>query len=177
MMKFITLVIFAILCSACAKDHHIPAANLRYTSVHIDEVGIMYRINYGSNMNLLDLYGRGMREGVASTLLNCALGEDQDFSVEHFIQFTAMGGIDVDASSRSGEKFNYSSHVFLEETDSHGSRAKMLSVKELNGLLAGREYVTCKVVVTAYGFKPYYSNALLIPAADLLREINKPRSK
>lgn len=44
----------------------------------------------------------------------------------------------------------------------------------LYALLSQRKSVPCKVVVTAYGYKPYYSNTMNIPTADLLREINKP---
>jgi hypothetical protein len=48
-------------------------------------------------------------------------------------------------------------------------------VAELNQLLANKQQIPCKVVVTAYGYKPYYSNTMNHRSRDLLREINKPR--
>lgn len=173
-MKVIILLMLAIMCSACAKDHNIPSANLSYASVVRSTSKITYGISFGSDTNILDLYGQGMREGASSIIFNCALGADQDFSKGHSIQLTAIGAIDVDESNRAAGRFNYVSNVFLYETNDRGSLARNLSIKELNSLLSDKKNIPCKVVITAYGYKPYYSNTLNIPTADLLREINKP---
>ena len=63
----------------------------------------------------------------------------------------------------------------MSEVSNGGGSRRDLSTTELNHLLSNQQHIPCKVVVTAYGYKPYYSNTLYIPVADLLRQINKPR--
>lgn len=80
-----------------------------------------------------------------------------------------------DENAQQTGTFSYLTRAFMVETSSDRSSERNLSVAELNHLLSKKQQIPCKVVVTAYGYKPYYSNTLHIPVADLLREINKPR--
>ncbi|VVP20467.1 hypothetical protein [Pseudomonas fluorescens] len=175
-MKKLWIFLLAVLCSSCAKDHSVPPANLGFLKVERENNGTLYAIHYNSDVNLLDLFGRGMREGAASTMLKCALGEDEDFSITNRFRYSAYGVIDEDDANRTREKFNYVTSAFLRQTQNNGTSQEYLSVDELNSLLSAKQQIPCKVVVTAYGYKPYYSNTMHIPVADLLREINKPRS-
>ncbi|MFP6833030.1 hypothetical protein PS619_04274 [Pseudomonas fluorescens] len=162
-------------CSGCAKDHVQPPANLIYVSVE-REKSLLYDIRYESDIDVLDLFDRGERQGMASGTLECALADDYDFSVDKAIQFSAVGVIESEKKRVTAKaKFSYLTSVFLVETSSSRSSQRDLSASELNHLLANKQQIPCKVVVTAYGYKPYYSNTMNIPVADLLREINKPR--
>jgi len=173
-MKKILLLLLIITCSSCAKDHGKTAADLDFLSIErINDLNL-YTIHYSSNINVMDLYGRGIGEGVASTKLLCALDNDNDFSVEHTLERSAYGLIYQDSPQTTGKKFNFLTKAFLSETLNLGQSRRDLSISELNRLLSNRETIPCKVVITAYGFKPYYSNSMLLPTADLLREINKP---
>ncbi|WP_238350005.1 hypothetical protein [Pseudomonas sp. SWRI111] len=107
-------------------------------------------------------------------MLKCALAEDQDFSVGKGIRFSAFGLIRSDKTEANSAKFSYFTRAFISETSSDRSSERNLTNVEMNNLLSNKTQVPCKVVITAYGYKPYYSNTMNIPTADLLREINKP---
>ncbi|PKA72794.1 hypothetical protein ATI02_5886 [Pseudomonas baetica] len=173
MYKFLLCLLF-VYCSGCAKDHVKPAANLNFVSVE-REKSLLYVIRYQSDVDVLNLFDRGEREGMASGMLKCALADDQDFSVGKAIRFSAVGLIRSEKDQGNNTKFSYLTHAFVVETSDNRSSERDLSVAEMNQLLSNKKHIPCKVVITAYGYKPYYSNTMIIPVADLLREINKPR--
>ena len=173
MYRLFLCVVLAV-CSGCAKDHLQPPANLSYVSVDRSS-SLLYVIKYQSDVNVLNLFGRGERQGMASGTLRCALADDHDFSVGKAIQFSAVGLVDSDVRENGNSKFSFSTSTFITETSSNRSTERDLSAAELNQLLSNKQQIPCKVVVTAYGYKPYYSNTMNIPVADLLREINKPQ--
>ena len=160
--------------SGCAKDHTKPPANIDFVSVKREKT-FLYDIRYQSDIDVLDLFGRGERVGMVSGMLRCALADDHDFTMGTAIQFSAFGLIRSDENAQQTGTFSYLTRAFMVETSSDRSSERNLSVAELNHLLSNKQQIPCKVVVTAYGYKPYYSNTLHIPVADLLREINKPR--
>ncbi|WP_339451025.1 hypothetical protein [Pseudomonas sp. EA_5y_Pfl2_R50] len=161
------------MCSGCAKDHAKPPANLSFKSVE-KEKSLLYVIRYRSDVDVLDLFDRGERVGMISGMLHCALADDHDFSVGKAIRFSAFGLVRSEKNEDNKAGFSYLTRAFLSETSSDRSTERDLSAPELNHLLANKQQIPCKVVVTAYGYKPYYSNTMNIPVADLLREINKP---
>jgi hypothetical protein len=175
-MKKLFVLLLVALCSACAKDHSVPPANLVYLSVVREEDFDVYDIRYTSDVDALNLFGKGDREGIASAQLQCALGEDQDFSVGHFQRNSAYGLLERDQLNKDALRYSYVTSAFLRKTKSNGSSEGDLSVAELHVLLSNRTSVPCKVIITAYGYNAYYSNTLHIPTTDLLREINKPKS-
>ncbi|UEB94166.1 hypothetical protein LIS66_17450 [Pseudomonas sp. HN2] len=164
---------FLAICSGCAKDHVMPAAHLKFMSVEREQ-SVLYVIRYQSDVDILDLFGLGEREGMISGMLKCALADDQDFSVGKGIRFSSYGLIRSEKTKSESAKFSYFTRAFMSETSSDQSSERHLSVAELNNLLSNKTQIPCKVVITAYGYKPYYSNTMNIPTADLLREINKP---
>lgn len=173
-MQKLLLCILMVVCSGCAKDHMKPAANLDFVSVKREKT-LLYDIRYESDVDVLDLFDRGEGKGMASGTLECALAEDEDFSVDKFIRFSATGSIQSEKNASGPAKYTYLSSAFMSEVSSGGGSRRDLSPAELNNLLSNKQQIPCKVVVTAYGYKPYYSNTLHIPVADLLREINQPR--
>lgn len=172
--SFVPLLI--VLCSACAKDHSMPPANLIYLSVARDGDFGLYDIHYESDVNILDLFGRGEGEGVVAAQLQCALGDDQDFSIGHFQRESAYGSISREQFNKDALRYRYVTTAFLRKSKNNGSSDGDLSVAELNAMLTKKINIPCKVYITAYGYKTYYSNAMYIPTSDLLREINKPKS-
>ncbi|WP_460120312.1 hypothetical protein [Pseudomonas sp. H3_G09] len=173
-MKKLSVGLMLIFCTSCAKDHSVPPANLNFHTLEREGHSSLYAFYYGSDVDLLDLFNRGKRVGAASTMLKCALGEDEDFSITNRFRYSAYGLVDEDASNKARGRFNYVTSAFLSQTQDNGSTQDNLSVPELNDLLSRKKSIPCKVVITAYGYKPYYSNTMNIPTADLLREINKP---
>ena len=165
---------FLAICSGCARDHVKPPANLSFVSVERQK-SLLYDVRYQSDVDVLNLFDRGERVGMASGMLKCALEDDQDFSVGKAIRFSAVGLVTSEISEDGKAGYSYLTSAFMVETSSNRSSERNLSVAELNQLLANKQQIPCKVVVTAYGYKPYYSNTMNLPVADLLREINKPR--
>lgn len=104
------------------------------------------------------------------------LDDDKDFSAGHYQKSSGHGLVDKEQAGKDPLKYNYVTTTFLRKTKTKGSSDVDLSVAELNALLWNRKSIPCKVVITAYGYKPYCSNTMNIPSADLLRKINKPRS-
>jgi hypothetical protein len=139
------------------------------------EKSLLYIIRYQSDVDVLDLFDRGERVGMISGMLHCALADDHDFSVGKAIRFSAVGLVTSEIREDGKAGHSYLTSAFIVETSSNRSSERNLSVVELNNLLANKQQIPCKVVVTAYGYKPYYSKAMNLPVADLLREINKPR--
>ncbi|AKA22722.1 hypothetical protein PCL1606_12670 [Pseudomonas chlororaphis] len=163
-----------IACASCAKDHGQPPADLDFVSVERKGDLPLYVIRYHSSLNILDLYGRGTGEGIASARLICALEDDDDFSVEHEIERSAYGRIQQAPARTNGSSSDFITEAFLSETLNKGQSRRNLDADELNRLLANKKALPCKAVITAYGYKAYYSKPMELPVADLLREINKP---
>jgi len=173
MKKSIALLLMVV-CSGCAREHVKPEADLSYMSVERDNRYPIYDVSYSSNINLLDLFDRGEGVGYAAAFLVCALGNDQDFSIGHHMQFAALGSIKGDGQSQEKGTFNYVTSALLSEVSNSGGSRRNLASNELNEILADKSSIPCRVRITAYGYETYYSNAMYIPTADLLREINKP---
>lgn len=65
-MKNSFILMFFSLCSVCAKDHSVSLANLTCLSVGREANANLYDVRYASDVNVVDLFGRGEREGIAS---------------------------------------------------------------------------------------------------------------
>ncbi|MFA2533205.1 hypothetical protein [Pseudomonas chlororaphis] len=115
------------------------------------------------------------RDGIATAYFICALGDDQDFSVGPHLRDYAAGLIEEDATQTSASIFNFTTRLPLNETPNNGQSKTYLSKNQLNKLLANKQSIPCKVVITAYGYNPYYSMPMELPVKDLLREIRKPK--
>ncbi|PXX52165.1 hypothetical protein SAMN05660489_06191 [Pseudomonas sp. LAMO17WK12:I10] len=175
-MKRALLLLLTIACTSCAKDHGQPPVDLDFVSIERKGDLSLYVIHYHSTLNLLNLYGRGIGEGIASTQLICALGSDYDFSIEHEIEHSAYGRIQQAPTHANGPFSDFITEAFLSETLNKGQSRRNLTDDELNRLLASKKTIPCKAVITAYGYKPYYSKPMELPVKDLLREINKPKT-
>ncbi|MFL9850712.1 hypothetical protein [Pseudomonas chlororaphis] len=173
-MRKILLAAAILLCTSCAKDHGKPSAVLEFSSVARVENLTSYTIHYSSDIDLLDLYGRGRGNGQILTQLRCALGADQDFSVGHFMEPSIDGLIEEDSTRSDIKKFSYLTQTLL--SDSFNPAQPELNIQTLDRLLAGKKTIPCKAIITAYGYKTYYSKPMELPVKDLLREINKPKT-
>lgn len=167
MWKVCISVLF-ILCTACAKDHHKPVAQLTYTDFVSTGNGL-YGLGFRSDIDLLNLFQRG--EGFIGGMMHCALSDDTDFSVEHVLQKSGYGSIDSGARGTSDRGFEFVATIFFRETFNEGRSSRTITDAELRGLLSGKATIPCKYVATIYGFKPYYSGSLMVPVQDIFREL------
>ena len=151
-----------------------PPATLSFISVERYGIGLYYYIKFKSDIDIMNLFDRDKRVDVIYRGIECALADDTDFAVDKSIQFSARGLVDPDESKGSDVGLSYIANARLVETYNNQSSTRYLTTSELNQFLSNKQQVPCKVLMTAWGYKPYYSNTMNIPVADLLREINEP---
>jgi len=164
--------VLLVLCTACAKDHHKPVAQLTYT----DFVSIgngLYDLEFRSDIDLLNLFQRG--EGFIGGMMHCALSDDTDFSIEHVLQQSGYGSIESGAHGSSDQGFEFVATISFRETFNEGRSSRSITEAELRALLSGKATIPCKYVATIYGFKPYYSGTLMVPVRDVFRELDRSK--
>ncbi|MEO4047408.1 hypothetical protein AAFN46_10010 [Pseudomonas sp. CAU 1711] len=169
-MKWLSLFTLFMLCSACAKEHGKPIANLTYLDVSGTEDGF-YDLSFSSDVDLLSLFRPG--EGFVGGWLKCALAGDTDFSVENVMQQSGYGPLESVESGYSGSGFPFVASLSFRETDADGASSRPLSGSEVSVLLAGKQDIPCRYVATIFGAKPYYSGTLMMPVRDILREVHR----
>lgn len=169
-MKWLFLIALAALCSACAKEHGKPIADLAYQDIFGAGDGI-YDLGFRSDVDLLSLFKAG--EGFVGGRLKCALSADMDFSVEHVMLQSGYGPLESAASGYSDEGFAFVASLSFRETAADGASSRPLNGDEVSALLVGKQNIPCKYVATIFGTKPYYSGTLLVPVRDILREVDE----
>ncbi|MGA8137802.1 MAG: hypothetical protein WCA48_27130 [Pseudomonas gingeri] len=174
MMHRLLLMIIAILCSACARVPSQPQAKLTYHGIERRNNAI-YTISYSSDIDLLNVFSRADGEGQLATMLICSLDGDPVFSAEHVIEKKFEGVIGISGKT-PGPPFAFKTEGTLNVTHNGGTSSKLLSKSELQYLLHQRQEVICKAFITVFGYKAYYSKPMLVPSADIIREVNKDLS-
>jgi hypothetical protein len=154
------------LCSACMRDHHQPIANLAYLRSQPVEGRISFHLYFASDLDLDEVYSHLEGSGKIGQRLYCSLEREPQFSMGHVIP--AFGEGTVERIGQDGGRYLYLSSLHFAETSDEGRSDRFIDQRRFKEILAGRRNVPCKVVMTAYGYKAYFSNILLLPADDLL---------
>lgn len=170
MFKYLWL-LPVVFCLGCAKEHGKPVSTLGYLDIKRERKTDLYILKFLSNIDLLNVFSRS--ESPVGGILNCSLAGDDEFSVKHVLQFAASGLIRPVSLQERSSGFEFATSLAFVENLGEGRNRRILAAAELNSLLADRSSVPCVYVFTAYGFKPYYSGVLRVPAADILREVNQ----
>jgi len=165
------LIGLVLLCSGCAKGHGKPIAALNYDSISAQTDAGFYDLRFSSNVDLLNLFGPG--EGLVGGMMYCALGDDVDFSVGHFMKTLASGFVEHDAQNNGGDGFAFVAALSFSETLDEGTTTLALSDEAIRSLVADKRSIPCQYVATIYGAKPYHSETFQVPTADLLRELGQ----
>ncbi len=165
------LIGLVLLCSGCAKGHGKPIAALNYDSISAQADAGFYDLRFSSNVDLLNLFGPG--EGFVGGMMYCALGDDVDFSVGHFMKTLASGFVEHDAQNHGGDGFAFVAALSFNETFDEGSTTRALSDETIRSLVAEKRSIPCQYVATVYGTKPYHSGTFQVPTADILRELGQ----
>lgn len=155
----------------CAKDHGKPIAALSYEAITGHAGSGFYNLRFSSEVDLIHLFGPG--ESFIGGRMQCALGEDVDFSVGHFMQMSASGFIEKYGEHDVGEGYAFVAALSFKETFNEGSTSRALSPEEIRSLLVDKASIPCRYVATIFGTKPYYSGILRVPVNDILRELDK----
>ncbi|WP_248807310.1 hypothetical protein [Pseudomonas sp. MWU13-2100] len=159
-----------LLCTACAKTASIPPADLALSSFELGP-NSLYTITFTSNINLLKAFNIYENANQLTPMLTCSLDHDLDFSANHSINVKAEGR--VTAKSESKTSYAFITELIFYHTNLDGTQLDQNSYNVIKPLIATNILIPCKVRITAYGYKAYYTNTLLIPSALMMDQMSK----
>lgn len=167
----------------CLTLNLVLMAGCFFTEKRVAEIGCegvcktedQYRIKFESNINLDLLYGEKNDEKVVSPRLVCSLVDDVDFSVDHNLVKFFRGHFEVGSikSNLEESQFNYESIGNFYISQDRGTSKRVIDDIDLIQILRLRTTISCRVVMTIYLRKPYYSTIMHIPTAEIVAEINR----
>lgn len=162
--RVILFLIVLAITPACSQSR--PVANLKFVEAlnGVSHIKLRYRSNTDFD-SVVDPEGK---RKVVSRRLLCALGDDQDFSVDHVIERYAAGEL-FKESALSPTEIAYVTPVYFFETFDKDTTRKYIDGEKLRMLLSRREKIPCKVVMTVYLSSPYYSSTMWIPTSKILK--------
>lgn len=164
--KILASLLIALSCSACMKDHHQPIANLAYLHAEADAGRVSFNLFFASDIDLDEVYSHLDGSGKIGQSLRCSLGREPVFAMDHVIPLFGSGT--VERAGQEQGRFLYRSSLHFAETTDEGRSERFIDQQRFIEALAGRSTVPCKVVMTAYGYRAYFSNTLMLPAGELL---------
>lgn len=164
--KIVAPLLIALSCSACMKDHHQPIANLAYLRAEPEAGRVSFNLFFASDLDLDQVYSRLDGSGKIGQSLSCSLEREPVFAMDHVIPLFGSGTLE--RVGQEGGRFLYRTSLHFSETTDEGRSEQFIDQRRFNEALAGRTTVPCKVVMTAYGYRAYFSNTLTLPAAELL---------
>ncbi len=159
-----------LLCTSCAKTPNIPAAELTLLSFE-QGPNKRYIVNFTSSINLLTAFQDYENSNQLTPMLTCSLNRDTQFSTDHSIDIKAEGLVKL-------KDANNTSHTFISPLifyyiNPDGTRRNNNDYDAFIPLLSTQTLIPCKVQITYYGFKAYYSKTLFIPSALMLEQMRK----
>lgn len=165
------LLLTVCLASGCGERK--PAAKLSYVQTTLLASGTL--VEFDSDIDLEALYAKNSDQKIVVKNLMCALGDDQNFDVTHKMPAYFLGSVQLHGKP-NGESTRYryrSIGQFYRDTPGQ-TDMKLLSGAELLPVLGIKKAVPCKVIMTVYMSSPYYSQAMMVPVADILRVAHRP---
>lgn len=156
-----------VLTSACMKDHGEPIAKLSYSRL-TDGPGYGYfDIHFSSNLDLDEVYSH-LDSGKIGQSLICSLEKEPVFEMSHVIPVYGTALIRRDPSAPG---FSYTGSIKFAETLDGGDSDTLIYRSRFRALTEGRTAIPCKMYMTAFGYKAYYSDSMYVPVAELIRFI------
>jgi len=160
-MRSFVFCIFVVLCTSCSSNHGRPIATLNYENVDVTPSGNAYQISFTSDVDLLGLFKSKIGEGLV-----CALEDDLDFSIGHYIKRSGRGAVEF---VKGPEGDHYVSRVIFREAGETQGKETILTGHALSEVLNKREFMICTYRVHTTPYKTYFSNNMRVPTADLLK--------
>lgn len=158
---------------ACSE----PKASATLTYVMMYQQSTTTVVEFDSDMNIEELYEKNRHQKLVRKYLKCALGDDQNFDVENKMRYAFEGTLELQGSSKVGEKttYRYLSHGDFYEQPPDSNDLELLREQTLVGVLGAKSAVPCKAIMTVYASSPYYSNAMSMPSSDIVNTSNMKR--
>jgi hypothetical protein len=163
-LLFAALAISLMGCSNSA----IPLAQLEFVS--FKSAGDNFELVFNSSANFKKIKDDHKFNLVVGAFMRCALEDDKDFTIGHFIPRTLNASFDLDEDLPKlvNSAFQYSLKAnFLETLDNGGSTSYMRN-EQVKSVLSSRTSIPCKVSMPIYASKPYYSEVMNVPTTAIL---------
>ncbi|MGE8361280.1 hypothetical protein [Pseudomonas sp.] len=154
----------------CAKDHNIPPVNLDYLEVSRDSEH-SYQVRFASDADLLNVFKP--EDSTIGGLLRCSLSSNNAQNEHYTEQYVSSGLIYAVQPGSTLKPFVFNASLIFVESINEGRSRRTLEARELRDILSAKPSVPCVYISPAYGFKPFVSGVLRIPARDILRELDK----
>lgn len=166
------LLLAVCLASGCGERK--PAARLTYVQMTMQASGTL--VEFDSDIDLEALYAKNSDQKIVVKNLMCALGDDQNFDVTHKMQAYFLGSVQLHGKSKGeSTRYRYRSIGHFYRDTPGKTDMKLLAGADLLPVLGNKKTVPCKVIMTIYMSSPYYSQAMMVPVADILRKARPPQ--
>lgn len=160
----------ALFTSGCVKDHGIDPMPLRFLS--FTDNTHRYDLRFQADEDLSSLFERHTGTGQISEGLVCALDGDENFDLEHVIVYNLSGWPDFESRAADGS-YNYLAQMRFSKTEPNRSTSTDLTRDTIQRLLEKRTTIPCKLYITAFPYRAYFTLVMRIPVSVLLPEVNK----
>lgn len=161
-----------VLCSSCLHLD-VPPARLEFVSIN-HAFSSLYDLRFTSDRNLIDLYEVHGQRGQIGTSIHCSLNGDLNFSVEHQIALEASGTVSEMRLIEGDRRYEMFARINLKNHALNDGREWVRPV-ELVQILKPKEYIPCRVVITAFPYVAYYSRVMYIPTSRFIAQLENPR--
>ena len=163
-----------ILFSAGCTSAEAPVAKLSFSSIY--KAGTEYSIIFRADRDMESFFSYNGKKVVVQRLV-CALDEDRDFKIEHDMHRFFRGDLTLQ-EKETEHRYRYVSNGNFFTSLDNGGHKRVIQSDEVLRLLADEVTIDCKVVMTIYLSKPYYSDTMKIPVVamtDVLKAAAAPR--
>ncbi len=160
----------ALLCTACTKTADIPPANLTLSSYGPGQKNL-YAVNFSSNIDLLNAFSTYEKANQLTPMLICSLEHGTDVSSARPLNIKAEGR--VEATRRTKTSYGFVSDLVFYYTTPEGDQRNQNDYEAIKPLIAKQDTIPCRVRITAYGYKTYYTNTLSIPAPLMMEQMSR----
>ena len=172
----LTLALFALVILLSGCQAKAPIAKLKYLDFTTGSDGT-HHLKFTSDQPILDLFASNKNQRVVYAALKCALGNDQNFDIEHSMKYRVEGTFEKDGTHPTAGQFPHVFdaivHFWVSGPTEH-SRNRYLHKEELAVLLKDKATIPCMVRMTVNFSSPYYSEVMQVPTKDLVAVV-RPR--
>nr|WP_200979188.1 hypothetical protein [Pseudomonas cichorii] len=173
-MHYFSILVTALLCTACAKAPNIPRAELRLSSFEQAPHG-RYMVSFTSSIDLMRAFNNYENNNQQNPVLTCSLDRDTNFSTDHVIKTKARGSVKAKDENRLNRDFI--SEVYFSYSNPNGSESRLSEYDDIKALIEDQVSIPCKVRITAsWGYDSYYTNTFFIPSALILEKVRENNS-
>lgn len=150
---------------------NVPAPRIEFASIEYDSG--LYTIRFRSDRDVVNLYKAHGISAQIGTWLSCSLDGDSDFSIEHEILLSGSASVRDVRIVEGDRRYEFSTVMMFQESIDGGSGSRFIRKEVLLSLLSKQQYIPCRVTLTAFLYKAYYSNVMYVPTTRIIAQVEK----